>query len=60
MLIYPLVQLIINSSHFKNRNSCGEVVITTAQFHSAKPELRFCPGSIPNRGASNASAMASI
>ena len=26
------------------------VVITTAQLHSTKPELRFCPGSNPARG----------
>ena len=25
----------------------GVVVITTAQLHSAKPELRFCAGSNP-------------
>ena len=25
----------------------GLVVITTAQFHSTKPELRFCAGSDP-------------
>ena len=25
----------------------GEVVITTAQLHSTKPELRFCAGSNP-------------
>ena len=30
----------------------GVVVITTAQFHSAKPELRFCAGSNPSRGVS--------
>ena len=26
---------------------CGVVVITTAQLHSVKPELRFCAGSDP-------------
>ena len=26
---------------------CGVVVITTAQLHSTKPELRFCAGSKP-------------
>ena len=26
---------------------CVVVVITTAQLHSAKPELRFCTGSNP-------------
>ena len=28
---------------------CGVVVITTAQLHSTKPELRFCAGSNPAR-----------
>ena len=28
------------------------VVITTAQLHSTKPELRFCSGSNPARGVS--------
>ena len=27
-------------------------LITTAQIHSTKPELRFCAGSNPARGAS--------
>ena len=31
---------------------CGVVVITTAQLHSTKPELRFCAGSNPARGVS--------
>ena len=30
----------------------GVVVITTAQLHSSKPELRFCTGSNPARGVS--------
>ena len=30
----------------------GVVVITTAQLHSVKPELRFCAGSHPARGVS--------
>ena len=30
----------------------GVVVITTAQLHSTKPELRFCAGSNPARGVS--------
>ena len=30
----------------------GVVVITTAQLHSTKPELRFCAGSNPARGMS--------
>ena len=28
----------------------GVVVMTTAQLHSTKPELRFCAGSNPARG----------
>ena len=27
------------------QSCCGVVVITNAQFHSKKPELRFCAGS---------------
>ena len=30
----------------------GVVVITTAQIHSTKPELRLCAGSNPSRGVS--------
>ena len=30
----------------------GVVVITTAQLHSTKSELRFCAGSSPARGVS--------
>ena len=30
----------------------GVVVMTTAQLHSTKPELRFCAGSNPARGMS--------
>ena len=30
----------------------GVVVITTTQFHSTKPELRFCSGSKPACGVS--------
>ena len=30
----------------------GVVVITTAQLHSTKPDLRFCAGSNPPRGVS--------
>ena len=30
----------------------GVAVITTAQLHSTKPELRFCAGSNPIRGVS--------
>ena len=28
------------------------MIITTAQVHSTKPELRFCAGSYPARGVS--------
>ena len=31
----------------------GVVVVTTAQLHSTKPELRFCAGSNPARGLSD-------
>ena len=31
---------------------CGVLVITTAQLHTTKPELRFCAGSNPARGMS--------
>ena len=39
---------------FQLRNTLrrGVVVITTAQLHSTKPELRFCAGSNPARGVS--------
>ena len=30
----------------------GVVIITTAQLHSTKPELRFCAGSNPVHGVS--------
>ena len=36
----------------KTVNSRGVVVITTAQLHSTKPELRFCAGSNRARGVS--------
>ena len=29
-----------------------QLVITTAQLHSTRPELRFCAGSNPGRGVS--------
>ena len=32
------------------RENADVVVITTAQLHSRKPELRFCAGSNPARG----------
>ena len=31
---------------------CGVVVMTAAQLHSTKPELRFCAGSNPACGVS--------
>ena len=40
-------QLIYNAYQLWRR---GVVVITTAQLHSTKPELRFCAGSNPDRG----------
>ena len=44
---------IFHYSSILNSNWCrGVVVITTAQFHSSKPELRFCAGSHPARGVS--------
>ena len=33
----------------------GAIVITTAQLHSTKPELRFCAGSKPACGMSEIS-----
>ena len=37
----------------ENEKWCrGVVVITTAQLHSAKLELKFCAGSNPARGVS--------
>ena len=37
--------------HFKQVRG-GVVVITTAQLHLTKPELRFCAGSYPARSVS--------
>ena len=39
-----------STNHFILRR--GVVVITTAQLHSTKSELRFCAGSNPARGVS--------
>ena len=46
--------LIVITSFFHIRNLWwrGAVVITTAQLHSTKAELRFCAGSNPTRGVS--------
>ena len=45
------------STRFSNGNGVNSlllvVVITTAQIHSSKPELRFCAGSNPARGVSD-------
>ena len=50
-----------NFQKYLRRTSCrkkltnwrrGVVVITTAQLHSTKPELRFCAGSNPARSVS--------
>ena len=41
---------IVTYRHYTWRR--GIVVITTAQLHSTKPELRFCAGSKPARGVS--------
>ena len=53
-------QSLVTNTH-KNIRQCERlskvwrgivVVITTAQFHSTKPELRFCAGSNPAGGVS--------
>ena len=45
------------STRFSNGNGVNSlllvVVITTAQLHSSKPELRFCAGSNPAHGVSD-------
>ena len=45
--VYSLTRGFIASTHAFNLKNRGVVVITTAQIHSAKPELRFCAGSYP-------------
>ena len=56
-------KLIVLHSGFQRSHYCyiiiiiiiwhrSAVVITTAQLHSTKPELRFCAGSNPARGVS--------
>ena len=42
----------INKSLLNKRFLRGVLVITTAQLHSTKPELRFCAGLNPARGVS--------
>ena len=45
---------LLSSSSFINRLwCCGAVVITTAQVHLTKPELRFYVGSNPARSVSD-------
>ena len=41
-----------NYKMFGSKWGRGVVVITTAQLHLTKPELRFCAGSNPARGVS--------
>ena len=49
----PLLTLHWRIKNLVNLSWCrGVVVITTAQLHSTKPELRFCTGSNPARGVS--------
>ena len=59
-----LFVIYFNFNFLANKHSCvtknlaqkkwrrGVVVITTAQLHSTKPELRFCAGSNPACGVS--------
>ena len=47
-----LCSLWIPYKNFPVDNHCDTVVITTAQLHSIKPELRFFGGSNPARGVS--------
>ena len=45
--------IILNVSAKFSKNSISSVVvITAAQLHSTKPQLRFCAGSNPARGVS--------
>ena len=48
----PLLDTNLQSACMKASWRRGVVVITTAQLHSSKPELRFCAGSNPARGVS--------
>ena len=43
---------LVENEPMKSIYLSGVVVITTAQLHSTKPELRFCAGSNPARGVS--------
>ena len=42
----------ITETLFSKKRCRGVVVITTAQLHSTKRELRFCAGSNPAHGVS--------
>ena len=49
----PKIMIRINShKNHKNKWRRGVMVITTAQLHSTKSELRFCADSNPARGVS--------
>ena len=50
-----ILKSVINSTprcHYTTVPRCGVVVISTAQLHSTKPEVRFCAGSNPAHGSS--------
>ena len=52
-LMFSLAFLYVEVAPWRSGLWChGVVVITTAQLHSTKPELRFCAGSNPARGVS--------
>ena len=51
-ILISLIVLFSNLSSFIFSWRRGVVVITTAQLHSTKPELRFCTGSNPACGVS--------
>ena len=51
-LTYFLKKYVLLFLFLNNYIRGGVVVITTAQLHSTKPELRFCAGSNPARGVS--------
>ena len=48
---YSLMALHLVHDHMRRGGRCA-VVITIAQLHLTKPELRFCTGSNPARGVS--------
>ena len=54
---HPLFEFFIKITpekrqHFSILGCLGVVIITTAELHSTKSELRFCAGSNPARGVS--------